>query len=101
MGGQPQLRGTLTLRRDTAAVLKWETLSNANAGRRLRMWSRFIHTGEAFGVAGQTIAGLVSAAGAVLVYTGISLALRRFAAWRRRSPSPDPAQVDPVAVLSE
>ena len=47
-------------------------------------WLRFIHTGEAFGLAGQTVAGLVSAGGAVLVYTGLALALRRLAAWRRR-----------------
>ena len=45
---------------------------------------RFVHTGEYYGLTGQTIAGLVSAGGAVLVYTGVALALRRFGAWRRR-----------------
>jgi uncharacterized iron-regulated membrane protein len=50
----------------------------------MRSVLRFAHTGEILGLSGQTIAGLVSAGGALLVYTGISLALRRFFAWIRR-----------------
>ena len=42
---------------------------------------RFAHTGEVLGIPGQTVAGLVSAGGVVLVWTGIALALRRFLAW--------------------
>jgi uncharacterized iron-regulated membrane protein len=83
-GGQPQKRATLALNRDTLAVERWETFDTLNTGRRLRSWSRFTHTGEAFGLPGQTIAGLASLAGVMLVWTGISLALRRFAAWRKR-----------------
>lgn len=45
---------------------------------------RFAHTGEYYGLAGQTLAGLASAGGAVLVYTGLALAWRRFVAWLRR-----------------
>jgi uncharacterized iron-regulated membrane protein len=40
---------------------------------------RFAHTGEVLGLTGQTLAGLVSLASVVLVYTGIALALRRAA----------------------
>jgi hypothetical protein len=58
--------------------------STQTPGRRARSFLRFAHTGEVGGLAGQTIAGLVSAAGAVLVYTGLALTLRRFLAWRRR-----------------
>jgi uncharacterized iron-regulated membrane protein len=91
-GGQPHLRSTLTLERRTAAVLKWETFSDGTRGRRLRSWLRFIHTGEAGGLAGQTIAGLVSAGAAFLVYTGLALAVRRFFGWiarkRRRVSEP-------------
>ena len=83
-GGQPQKRATLTLDRATAATIRWETFADNNAGRRLRSWSRFVHTGEAFGVAGQTLAGAGSLGGVVLVWTGIALALRRLWAWRRR-----------------
>lgn len=82
-GGQPQLRSTLTLSR-AGDVVSWETFQSQSLGRRLRSWSRFTHTGEAFGLMGQTIAGLVSAGGCVLVYTGLALTWRRFVAWRRR-----------------
>ena len=39
------------------------------------------HLDEALGIVGQTIAGIGSFAGVMLVWTGISLALRRLAAW--------------------
>jgi uncharacterized iron-regulated membrane protein len=83
-GGQPQKRSTLTLDRATGSVVRWETFADNGAGRRLRSWSRFVHTGEAYGIAGQTIAGVASAGGAMLVWTGIALSVRRFLAWRRR-----------------
>ncbi len=82
-GGQPHLRSTLTLNR-AGEVVRWEPFESQSLGRRLRSWSRFTHTGEAFGLVGQTLAGLVSAGGCVLVYTGLALSLRRFLAWRRR-----------------
>ncbi len=83
-GGQPQLRSTLTLDRSTATVVKSERFEDFNTGRKVRSFSRFLHTGEALGLLGQTVAGIVSAGGAVLVWTGIALSLRRFSAWRRR-----------------
>ena len=83
-GGQPQLRRTLTVDRGSGAVVKAETFDDLGPGRRARSWLRFAHTGEYYGLAGQSIAGVVSAGGAVLVYTGVALALRRWWAWRRR-----------------
>jgi len=83
-GGQPQKRSTLLLKADSGDVAKWERFEDASAGRQLRMWTRFVHTGEYYGLVGQTIAGLASFAGVMLVWTGISLALRRFSAWRTR-----------------
>jgi uncharacterized iron-regulated membrane protein len=83
-GGQPQLRRTLTLDRVSGAIVKSETFDDLGPGRRARSWLRFAHTGEYYGLTGQTIAGIVSAGGALLVYTGITLALRRLWAWRRR-----------------
>jgi uncharacterized iron-regulated membrane protein len=83
-GGQPQKRGTLTVDRATGAVASWETFDQLSPGRRARSWLRFAHTGEYYGLAGQTLAGLVSAGGAVLVYTGLALAWRRLVAWLRR-----------------
>ena len=92
-GGQPQLRGTLTVDRATADVVRWEPFDQQSTGRQLRSFLRFAHTGEYFGLVGQTIAGLASAGAVVLVWTGISLALRRFGAWRSRRARPAAARV--------
>lgn len=83
-GGQPQKRSQLTLDVKTGEVVRWEPFSSQTPGRRARSWLRFAHTGEAAGIVGQTIAGLVSAGGAVLVWTGLSLAWRRFRLWRAK-----------------
>ena len=83
-GGQPQLRSTLTLDRATGEVSSYEAFSDLTLGRQIRNVMRFAHTGEVLGIPGQTVAGLVTAGGAVLVWTGIALALRRLIAWRRR-----------------
>jgi uncharacterized iron-regulated membrane protein len=87
-GGQPQLRSTLTLNAATGEVVRWEPFESQTTGRRLRSWSRFTHTGEYYGLPGQTIAGLVSAGAVVLVYTGLALALRRFVGWMRSGRAP-------------
>ncbi len=83
-GGQPQRRSTLTLDRQ-GAVVAYESFSDQTPGRRIRSLMRFAHTGEVLGIAGQTVAGLASAGGCVLVWTGIALAWRRAAAWIRRA----------------
>jgi uncharacterized iron-regulated membrane protein len=84
-GGQPHKRATLTLNRRNGEVERWEPYSTQSPGRRARTWLRFAHTGEIYGLTGQTVAGIVTGGGAVLVYTGIALALRRLFAWRKRS----------------
>jgi len=83
-GGQPDRRTTLTIDRARSTVSREETFESLSAGRRLRSWLRFAHTGEMYGLPGQTIAGLATAGGAILTYTGIALALRRLAAWIAR-----------------
>jgi uncharacterized iron-regulated membrane protein len=80
-GGQPQKRGQLVLNRATGEVVRWEPFSDYTRGRQLRSILRFAHTGEVIGLAGQTIAGLVSIGGAFLVLTGFSLAIRRLLVW--------------------
>ena len=86
-GGQPQMRTTFTIDRASGELVKAEDFAALSAGRRARSWLRFAHTGEIYGLAGQTIAGLATAGGAFLVYTGLALAFRRLMAWisRRRS----------------
>ena len=76
-GGQPQRRHTLTLNASTGAVEAWAPFSSQTAGQRARSWVRFLHTGEALGIFGQTIAGLVSLTSIVMVWTGLALAWRR------------------------
>jgi uncharacterized iron-regulated membrane protein len=93
MGGEPHKRGTLTLKRPAAEIVKWEPFESLSQGRRLRTWLRFAHTGEVYGLVGQTIAGLLSFGGAVLMYTGLALAFRRFLAWRLRVRSARRAEV--------
>ena len=74
----------LTLDAHSGERLRWEPFSSYSLGRRLRTWGRFMHTGEAGGIFGQTVATTASAGAAVLVWTGIALALRRGNRWRRR-----------------
>ncbi len=80
----PYPRSILTLDAATAAVVKWEPYAGQNLGRTLRLWVRPVHTGEAGGPIGQTIAALASAGGAVLVWTGLALAWRRLVGRLRR-----------------
>jgi uncharacterized iron-regulated membrane protein len=94
-GGQPQKRSQLVLDRSTGDVVRWEPFSTYTRGRQLRSILRFAHTGEVAGVFGQTLAGLVSIGGAVLVVTGLALATRRLLAWiAKRSKPAKPALTD-------
>jgi uncharacterized iron-regulated membrane protein len=85
-GGQPQRRRDLTLDRKTGQVVSSQPFASDSPGRKARTMLRFLHTGEALGIAGQTVAGIVSATSAVMVWTGIALAWRRLIvpSFRRR-----------------
>jgi uncharacterized iron-regulated membrane protein len=97
-GGQPHLRSTLTLDSRTGAVTRYEAFSDLTLGRRIRNTMRFAHTGEVVGIPGQTIAGIVSAGGAVLVWSGLALAWRRCRAWLgRRSRRSETSRVPSAA----
>ena len=85
--GRVDLRAQLTLDRQSGEVERWEPYASQNLGRKLRSWARWVHTGEAGGIPGQTLAGLASAGGAVLVWTGVALAWRRFVPKRRKRTS--------------
>jgi len=75
--------GRSTLTSDmNGGVKKWEAYGDQNSGRQLRSWFRFTHTGESFGIVGQIIGFIACIGGAFLVWTGFSLALRRFRNWR-------------------
>ena len=101
-GGQPQKRAQLVLDRATGNLVRWEPFSSYTRGRQWRSILRFAHTGEVIGIAGQTIAGLVSAGGAMLVFTGLALAIRRLVGWLgRRSKLSRPRLPDVVEPIPE
>jgi len=75
--GQPHLSGTLTIDDTTGARREWRTFAHLSPERRAQEFLRYAHTGEYWGLFGQTLAGLFSIAAALLVCTGLSLAFRR------------------------
>lgn len=79
-GGQPQLRNTVSINQRTGEVLEVQTFAEMSPGLRVRGVIRFLHTGEIFGLLGQTIAGLASLIGVVMVWTGSAMAYRRLIA---------------------
>ena len=83
-GGEPQKRHTLTLDRVTGDTVTWAPFASQSTGYKARRWIRFLHTGEALGIGGQTLAGLAAISAAIMVWTGLALALRRFFRWRLR-----------------
>ena len=98
-------RSQLALNRSSAEVVTWEPYGAASLGRKLRIWVRGLHTGEALGFAGQTVAGLASLGGCFLVWTGFAMAWRRFR-YRKRDAEDAitvksgaaHAQINPVAI---
>jgi uncharacterized iron-regulated membrane protein len=78
VGGQPEQVSQLVIHRPSGRVVAVRNFSDNNAGRKLRAWARFLHTGEEFGFIGQTIAAFACLGAVFLVWTGLSLALRRF-----------------------
>lgn len=84
-GGFPAFASTaLALDPHTADVLYRASFEDQTTGRRMRGWLRFLHTGEALGWIGQLVAGLASAGGVLLVWTGLFMSWRRFERFRRR-----------------
>jgi len=83
--GRPDLRHQVAVDRQTGALVGVEGFVAAyDAGRKARTWLGWIRTGEAAGVPGQALAGLVSAGAAVLVWTGLASSWRRLVAWQGR-----------------
>ena len=75
--GQPHKTGWLTVDAATGGVHDWESFGDDLPRRRARQFLRYAHTGEYWGLGGQWLAGLFSLAATLMVWTGLSLALRR------------------------
>lgn len=78
---RPDLATQLTLDPATGAVRPRPDDAGRDLAGRARGWMHPVHSGEGFGVLGETAAAAGALAAAVLVWTGLSLALRRL---RRR-----------------
>ncbi len=74
-------RSQLNLDQSTAEIISWEPYSSLNSGRKLRSWTKPLHTGEALGLVGQIIIWLTAISGIFLVWTGLALTLHRFKTW--------------------
>lgn len=86
-GWHPYPRTLVTLNARTAEVTKADLFSKQNMGVRLRVWVKPVHTGEAGGLIGQILMFLASGGAVMLVWTGVSLSLRRYASYRAKKKS--------------
>lgn len=85
-GGEVEKRTQLIVDTRTGQVMRESRFRDSSLGQRLRSLVRFVQTGEEGGLPGQIVAAVASAGGCLLVWTGLSLALRRLRA-ARRSPA--------------
>jgi uncharacterized iron-regulated membrane protein len=74
----PVTRTQLTVSASSGEIIKTQEYASQNLGRKWRLWARYLHTGEALGILGQIIAFIAACCAAVLVWTGLSMAWRRF-----------------------
>lgn len=77
IGLHPEHAYSLYLDADTGDVVKAKTQADWSKGDRAWDVARYLHTGEYFGLPGQTIAGLASLAACILVFTGFFLSWKR------------------------
>jgi len=82
-GVQAGKKRTLKLARDGSGLIGEPMANAATPGSKARRFIRYLHTGEVFGIIGQTIAGLAALAALVLIYTGLSLGIRRLIRMRK------------------
>ena len=86
--GQPHKTGWLTVDAATGGVQDWESFADELPRRRARQFLRYGHTGEYWGLGGQWLAGLFSLAATLMVWTGLSLVVRRARRFVRSRRSP-------------
>lgn len=83
-GGRPQERAQLVIARKNGQIVRWEPFSASLRGRQWRLYARFLHTGEMFGIVGRLVALAAMVSALMLVWTGFTLSLRRLFSWRKR-----------------
>lgn len=83
-GRQPSRSENLLFDRTTGELVERAGYPTFSRGQKIRRWLRFAHTGEVYGVIGQSIAGAVSLGVAFMVWTGLAMSWRRFFGAARR-----------------
>lgn len=83
-GRQPSKSEDLLFDRSTGELVGRAGYPTFSRGQKIRRWLRFAHTGEVYGVIGQSIAGAISLGVAVMVWTGLAMNWRRFIRPARR-----------------
>jgi uncharacterized iron-regulated membrane protein len=76
-GGEPHKKRTLTFDRVSGDIVATSTFDDRTTAGKILSYFRWVHTGEAHGLIGQTIAGIVSALAVLMAWTGVALAWRR------------------------
>jgi uncharacterized iron-regulated membrane protein len=84
-GGHPEKREQVLIDTTTLRVLHQEPFAALSRGQQWRSWVRFVHTGEAGGWWGETLAVLTACGAMVLSLTGVALAWNRWRRWRNRA----------------
>jgi len=77
-GGEPQKRVSVLIDSLNGELIEEMKFEQKSTYSKLRSYIRFGHTGEVFGIVGQTIAGIASLLACLLVYTGAMLSWRRW-----------------------
>ncbi|WP_411828089.1 PepSY-associated TM helix domain-containing protein [Luteolibacter sp. AS25] len=83
--GRPDKRREIRVNSKSGEIEQIEDFSSLSTGRQARTWIRWIHTGEAGGMPGQTLAGLSAASTILLIWSGFALSWRRFRNRRRKT----------------
>ena len=83
-GRQPSMREDLLFHPATGELAGRAGYPTFSRGFKIRRWLRYAHTGEVYGVIGQSVAGIVSFGVAVMVWTGLAMSWRRFFGATRR-----------------
>ncbi len=97
-GNRPDQMAQLTFDRNSGEVTRWQPYETQNAGQKLRSWVKPLHTGEAGGLFGESLAVIAALGGIILVWTGLSLAWRRFFGSRKSSGSPPESTPTPSSL---
>ena len=77
-GRQPSESEDLLFDRASGELVGRGGYPTFSPGFKVRRWLRYAHTGEVYGVIGQSIAGAVSLGAVVMVWTGVAMSWRRF-----------------------